>query len=82
MLGMRPVASGIGRQFRSTCVTDDHAILVVSVPIFSIQIFTTSPALRNSPRAEPTPGRGAGEDQVAGVERHAARQTRDLLGER
>src|SRR3984893_313602 len=33
----------------------DQAILLVSVPIFSIQILTTSPALRNSPRAEPTP---------------------------
>src|SRR5262249_1666311 len=33
----------------------DHAILLVSVPIFSIQILTTSPALRNSPRAAPTP---------------------------
>src|SRR6185369_16339944 len=32
-----------------------QAILLVSVPIFSIQILTTSPALRNSPRAEPTP---------------------------
>src|SRR5436190_17150960 len=33
----------------------NHAILLVSVPIFSIQIRTTSPALRNSPRAAPTP---------------------------
>src|SRR5438445_10873661 len=33
----------------------NHAILLVSVPIFSIQILTTSPALRNSPRAAPTP---------------------------
>src|SRR5438445_6658359 len=33
----------------------NHAILLVSVPIFSIQSLTTSPALRNSPRAAPTP---------------------------
>src|SRR5262245_30325708 len=32
-----------------------QAILLVSVPIFSIHSLTTSPALRNSPRAEPTP---------------------------
>src|SRR4029078_7233406 len=68
-----------------------QAILLVSVPIFSIQILTTSPALRNSPRAEPTParvparnmytGRRAREDQVAGMERHSARQLGDLLGQ-
>src|ERR1700747_2247025 len=34
---------------------DDHAILVVTEPIFSTQTFTTSPALRNSPRPLPTP---------------------------
>ena len=28
---------------------------MVRLPIFSIQTFTTSPGLRNSPRAEPTP---------------------------
>src|SRR5713101_4487680 len=33
----------------------NQASLVVSVSFNSIQIFTTSPALRNSPRAEPTP---------------------------
>src|SRR5205823_2713787 len=32
-----------------------HAILLVSVPIFSIHSFTVSPALRNSLRAAPTP---------------------------
>src|SRR5207249_371310 len=33
----------------------NQTILLVSVPIFSIQILTTSPGLRNSPRAAPTP---------------------------
>src|SRR5262245_1907719 len=32
-----------------------YAILLLISPIFSIQIFTTSPALRNSPRPAPTP---------------------------
>jgi len=32
-----------------------HAILLVRLPIRSIQIFTTSPALRNSARPAPTP---------------------------
>src|SRR5262249_49303479 len=34
---------------------DPQAILLVSSPIFSIQILTTSPFLRNSPRPAPTP---------------------------
>src|SRR5262249_5633202 len=32
-----------------------YAILLLISPIFSIQIFTTSPALRYSPRPAPTP---------------------------
>src|SRR5262249_2833283 len=60
---MQPAAS-VGPTSVKTCLRRhpsegvelrDQAILLVSVPIFSIQILTTSPALRNSPRADPTP---------------------------
>ena len=47
-------ASGTGCR-RSNVRPEFHASLLVSSPIFSIQIFTTSPFLRNSPRPAPTP---------------------------
>jgi hypothetical protein len=45
----------LGQVIEKALKSHNHAILVVSVPIFSIQIFTTSPTSRNSPRADPTP---------------------------